>query len=185
MFNPKTEKWEGNYLLDPEKVIRSPEKYGFGVAFDSKRNMYVGWLQGSALTMWDRQTKSSVVFPLPTPNTNIYGVEADKTDNIWVAEYQAGKVAKFDPRTGKWTEYAPPTQPGQIRRLNVDPTNNVWFGIWASGKRRGQLVKLEQPSGTMTDARPPGFNSRMNNARNSSSVFFVLTMASKSLATVS
>ena len=56
--------------------------------------------------MWDRQTKKSVVFPLPTPNTNIYGVEADKTDNIWVAEYQAGKVAKFEGENIQDTEAA-------------------------------------------------------------------------------
>ena len=41
------------------------------------------------------------------------------------------------------------------------------------------------PSGTITAARPPGFKSFRNSAMNSSSVFFVLTTASRSFAVVS
>src|SRR5699024_12382249 len=37
------------------------------------------------------------------------------------------------------------------------------------------------PSGTITAARPPGLSSRKNNARNSSSVFLVLTSLSNAL----
>ncbi|MEN3033256.1 N-6 DNA methylase, partial [Chromobacterium amazonense] len=41
------------------------------------------------------------------------------------------------------------------------------------------------PSGTMTAARPPGFSKRRNRARNSSSVFLVLTICNRSLAVLS
>ena len=41
------------------------------------------------------------------------------------------------------------------------------------------------PSGTMTAARPPGWSNRRNRARNSSSVFLVLTTRSRSSAVVS
>ncbi len=55
--------------------------------------------------------------------------------------------------------------------------------------RRSALCALLEPnstpSGTITAARPPGLSSRRKSARKSSSVFFVLTIASRSLAVVS
>jgi hypothetical protein len=55
--------------------------------------------------------------------------------------------------------------------------------------RRSSLCALLEPnstpSGTITAARPPGLSRRRNRARNSSSVFLVLTMASRSLAVFS
>ena len=48
-----------------------------------------------------------------------------------------------------------------------------------SARRRARCALVEPnstPSGTITAARPPGFSSRRNSARNSSSVFLVFTI---------
>ena len=156
MFNPKTEKWEGRYPLDPNDTIPSPQQWAQSLAIDSKGNVYAGWITGSALSKWDRETKKISVFPSPGANGSVYGVVADKNDNIWFAEWRDGKVAKFDPKTTKFTEYTPPTHPGIIRRLSVDSKNNIWFGIFSSGK----LVKLDQATGKMTEYKIPHENSQ-------------------------
>jgi virginiamycin B lyase len=156
MFNPKTEKWEARYPLDPDNVLKFPEKWAQSLAIDSKGNIYVGWISGTAVSRWDRETKKMSVYPLPTPFGSVYGVINDKNDNIWVAEWHAGKIAKLDTKTFKWTEYTPPTHPVVIRRLNVDSNNNVWFGEYSAGK----LGKLDQTTGKITEYTLPHQNSQ-------------------------
>jgi virginiamycin B lyase len=155
-FNPKTEKWEQRYPLDPENVLPFRQKWAQSLAIDSKGNIYVGWISGSGLSRWDRETKKTTVYPLPTPFGSAYGVVADKSDNIWVAEWHASKFAKLDTKTFKWTEYTPPTHPGIIRRLNVDSKNNIWVALFSSGK----LVKLDQTTDKMTEYLIPHQNSQ-------------------------
>jgi streptogramin lyase len=156
MFNPKTEKWEARYLLDPDNVLKFSQKWAQSIAIDSKGNIYVGWISGTAVSRWDRETKKVTVYPLPTPFGSVYGVIADKNDNIWVAEWHAGKVAKLDTKTFKWTEYVPPTHPIVVRRLNVDSQNNIWFGEYSAGK----LAKLDQSTGKITEYILPHQNSQ-------------------------
>jgi streptogramin lyase/cytochrome c5 len=150
-FNPKTEKFEQLIPLDPDNVVRNPIKWTQSLAFDSKNNIYVGWIMGGALSKYDRETQKVSVYPVPTHNAIIYGVVADRNDNIWMALWDSGNIAKFDTHTNAWTIFAPPTYPAQVRRLNVDAQNNIWFGIWAAGKRPGKLVKLDQTTGRMTE----------------------------------
>jgi streptogramin lyase len=154
-FNPKTEKFEEQIPLDPDNVVRNTIKWTQSIAFDSKDNIYVGWIMGGALSKYDRATGKVSVFPVPTHNAIVYGVIADRTDNIWMALWDSGNIAKFDTHTNAWTVFTPPTYPGHVRRLNVDAQNNIWFGIWAAGKRPGKLVKLDQATGRMTEYTIP------------------------------
>jgi len=134
-FNPKTEKFEVSIPLDPDNVVRNTIKWTQSIAFDSKDNIYVGWIMGGALSKYDRATKKVTVFPVPTHNAIVYGVIADRNDNIWMALWDSGNIAKFDTTNNEWTIFTPPTYPGHVRRLNVDAQNNIWFGIWAAGNR--------------------------------------------------
>jgi streptogramin lyase len=154
-FNPKTEKFEHLIPLDPDNVVRNPIKWAQSLAFDSKDNIYVGWIMGGALSKYDRATGKVSVFPVPTHNAIVYGVVADRSDNIWMALWDSGNIAKFDTHNNAWTIFTPPTYPGHVRRLNVDAQNNIWFGIWAAGKRPGKLVKLDQTIGRMTEYTIP------------------------------
>ena len=154
-FNPKTEKFEQLIPLDPDNVVRSQIKWTQSLAFDSKDNIYVGWIMGGALSKYDRATKKVSVFPLPNHNAIVYGVVADRNDNIWMALWDSGNIAKFDTRNNQWTTFTPPTYPGHVRRLNVDAQNNIWFGIYSAGKRPGKLVKLDQTTGKMTEQTIP------------------------------
>ena len=147
VFNPKTEKFETRYALDPDNVVDAAEKHPQSMAMDSFHNIYVGMILGGALSKWNRETKKVSVFPLPTPNAYPYGVVSDSKDNIWVAEFHGSKIAKFDPKTEKFTEYTPPTNPALIRRLKVDSDDNVWFGLFSAGK----LVKLDTKTERMTE----------------------------------
>src|SRR5712691_4263829 len=157
-FNPKTEKFEEQIPLDPDNVVRSTNKWAQSIAFDSKDNIYVGWIMGGAISKYDRQTKKVTVFPVPTHNAIVYGVIADRNDNIWMALWDSGNIAKFDTTTNEWTIFTPPTYPGHVRRLNVDAQNNIWFGIWAAGNRAAKLDKLDQTTGRITEYTVPRRN---------------------------
>ena len=159
-FNPKTETFEHLIPLDPDNVVRNPIKWAQSLAFDSKDNIYVGWIMGGALSKYDRATGKVSVFPVPTHNAIVYGVVADRTDNIWMALWDSGNIAKFDTHNNEWTIFTPPTYPGHVRRLNVDAQNNIWFGIWAAGRRPGKLVKLDQSIGRMTEYTIPRQNAQ-------------------------
>jgi streptogramin lyase len=157
-FNPKTEKFEYQIPMDPDNLVKNPIKWLQSLAFDSKDNIYVGWIMGGALSKYDRQTKKVSVFPLPTQNAIVYGVIADRNDNIWMALWDSGNIAKFDTHNNGWTIFAPPTYPGHVRRLNVDAQNNIWFGIYSAGKRPGKLAKLVQTTGRITEYTIPRQN---------------------------
>lgn len=154
-FNPKTEKFEHLIPMDPDNVIRNQRKWMQSMAFDSRNNVYVGWIMGGALSKYDRETKKVSVFPVPTHNAIPYGIIADRNDNMWIALWDSGNLAKFDTRHNEWTIFAPLTYPAQVRRLNVDTQNNIWFGIWAAGKRPGKLGKLDQTTGRITEWAVP------------------------------
>jgi streptogramin lyase len=151
VFNPKTEKFETRYALDPDNVVKANLKHPQSMAMDSFHNIYVGMILGGALSKWNRETKKVAVYPLPTPNSYPYGVVSDKKDNIWIAEFHGSKIAKFDTKTEKFTEYTPPTNPALIRRLKVDSDDNVWFGLFSAGK----LVKLDTKTEKMTEYAIP------------------------------
>src|SRR5262245_22713230 len=157
-FNPETEKFEQMIPMDPDNVIRNPIKWLQSLAFDSKNNIYVGWIMGGAISKYDRETKKVSVFTVPQANAIVYGVIADKNDNIWMALWDSGNIAKFDTHNNGWTIFAPLTYPAHVRRLNVDAQNNIWFGIWAAGKRPGKLAKLDQTTGRITEYTVPRQN---------------------------
>lgn len=159
-FNPKTEKFEHLIPLDPDNVVRNPIKWAQSLAFDSKNNIYVGWIMGGALSKYDRETRKVSVFPVPAHNAIVYGIIADRNDNIWMALWDSGNIAKFDTHNNAWTIFTPPTYPAHVRRLNVDAQNNIWFGIWAAGRRPGKLVKLDQTIGRMTEYIVPRQNAQ-------------------------
>ena len=158
-FNPKTEKFEYQIPMDPDNMIRSTNKWMQSMAFDSKNNIYVGWIMGGAIAKYDRETKKVSVFLVPTHNAIPYGIVADRNDNIWMALWDSGNIAKFDSTNNEWTIFTPPTYPGQVRRLNVDAQNNIWYGMWAAGKRPGKLGKLDQTTGRITEYNVPRQNS--------------------------
>jgi virginiamycin B lyase len=157
-FNPETEKFDQMIPMDPDNVIRNPIKWLQSLAFDSKNNVYVGWIMGGAISKYDRETKKVSVFTVPQANAIVYGVIADKNDNIWMALWDSGNIAKFDTHNNGWTIFAPLTYPAHVRRLNVDAQNNIWFGIWAAGKRPGKLAKLDQTTGRITEYTVPRQN---------------------------
>jgi streptogramin lyase/cytochrome c5 len=158
-FNPKTEKFEYQIPMDPDNVIRSTNKWMQSMAFDSKNNVYVGWIMGGAISKYDRETKKVSVFMVPTHNAIPYGIVADRNDNLWMALWDSGNIAKFDTTNNQWTIHTPLTFPGQVRRLNVDAQNNVWWGMWSAGKRPGILGKLDQTTGRITEYKVPRQNS--------------------------
>ncbi len=150
-FNIKNEKWEQEYLLDPQDVIKT-KKTAASLTFDSKGNIYVVFIEGGAMGKWNRETKVVNTYPIPTPNSFPYGIVTDKFDNIWIAEFHGSKIAKFDPKTNTYTEYQPPTQPALIRRLNLDSDGQtIWFGLFSAGK----LDKLDPTTGKITEWKIP------------------------------
>jgi streptogramin lyase len=158
MFNPKTEKFEKMWPGDPDNVIRNPTKFMQSLAIDSKDNLYVIWIMGSAITRFDRATGKATVFRLPSPHQIPYGVVADRNDNIWIATWSGGTIIKFDTSDYSFTQFTAPTGMGHVRRLNVDYQNNIWWGIYSAGRRPGVLVKLDQTTGKMTEYKIPLFH---------------------------
>src|ERR1019366_2900139 len=93
-FNLKTEKWEQEYLFDPNNVIpKGTLKHAQSLTFDSKGNIYNVFILGGAIGKWDRETKKMTTYPIPTPNSFPYGIVTDKNDNVWIAEFHGSKIA--------------------------------------------------------------------------------------------
>lgn len=152
-FDPKTEKWTQSYPFDPKKVIPdSTLKHPHSLAFDSKGNIYTGYILGGGLSVFNRETKKMSTYMIPTPNSFPYGVVMDKNDKVWIAEFHGSKIAKFDPETKKFTEYLPPTHPALIRRLIVGNDGlTIWSGLFSAGI----LEKLDQTTGKFTEYKIP------------------------------
>src|SRR3989442_8654460 len=53
-FQPKTERWEFSIDGDPTDVVRNGIKWMQSQAFDSKLNLYMGWIMGGALAKYER-----------------------------------------------------------------------------------------------------------------------------------
>jgi streptogramin lyase/cytochrome c5 len=159
-FDPKTEKWLESIDGDPQDVVRNRIKWMQSQAFDSKGNLYVGWIMGGALSKFDAQSRKPTVFPLPSTNAIVYGVVSDRNDNMWMALWDSGKIAKFDTRQETWTEITPKTYPNQTRRVNVDYQNNIWWGIWAAGPRPAKIAKYDQATGKITEWTVPERNAQ-------------------------
>jgi outer membrane protein assembly factor BamB len=151
-FNPKTEKWEHQVDLDPDKVIRAERKGPLmGGLVDSNGKIWVHWMLTGAISSYDPATKKAATYRIPTPNATPYGACIDPFDNIWVAEWNGGKLARFDQSTGAWTEFISPIYPANFRRgPESDAEGNIWVGIWEAGKRPGQIAKLDQKTGKWT-----------------------------------
>jgi len=152
-FDPKTEKWTQSFPFDPQKVIPDGTlKHPHSIDFDSRGNIYVSYILGGGLSVWDRETKKMSTYMIPTENSFPYGVVTDKNDNVWIAEFHGSKLAKFDPKTKTFTEYEPPTHPALIRRLTVGSDGlTIWSGLFSAGR----LVKLDQTTGKFTEYKIP------------------------------
>src|SRR5437667_6632624 len=53
-FTPEIAEFDPVIHLDPENVDRNQIKWAQSIAFDSKLNIYVGWIMGGALSKYDR-----------------------------------------------------------------------------------------------------------------------------------
>ena len=71
-FNPKTEKWDVSVDGDPTDVVRNGIKWMQSQAFDSKLNLYMGWIMGGELAKYERETGKVTVFPMPSTNAIPY-----------------------------------------------------------------------------------------------------------------
>ena len=101
-----------------------------------------------------------------------YGLKAVQNTLAHLSEIALGGTAVG---TGLNTPEGMETMPSSLWS-----STSIWrSALWAL------LLPNKTPSGTMTAARPPFFMMRRNRAKNSSSVFFVLTMACRSLAVAS
>jgi streptogramin lyase/mono/diheme cytochrome c family protein len=152
-FDPKTEKFTNSYPFDPQNVIAEGTlKHAHSISFDSKGNIYVGYILGGGISVFDRETKKMSTYMIPTPNSFPYGVVTDKHDKIWIAEFHGSKIAKFDPVTKEFTEYEPPTHPALIRRLTVGSDGEtIWFGLFSAG----MLDKLDPKTGKISEYKIP------------------------------
>ena len=159
-FNPKTEKWECDIDVDPGNVVRNPIKWMQSVTFDSKDNLYMGWIMGGAISKYDRETRKATVFPVPTAAAIVYGIVADRNDFVYAVQWNGGKIARFDTHNNSFTEFTPPTYPSHMRRGNIDLEGNYWVGIWAAGKRPAKLEKLDTKTGRWTEFEVPAQNAQ-------------------------
>jgi len=89
-FDPKTEKWTQSFPFDPQKVIPDGTlKHPHSIDFDSRGNIYVSYILGGGLSVWDRETTyGNRTCPGPID------VPLFKSDIM---------VSRFEDRTGGWT----------------------------------------------------------------------------------
>ncbi|MBI3600303.1 MAG: hypothetical protein HY097_06645 [Nitrospinae bacterium] len=167
-----------------EYTIPTPYSHPFGIAVDSKDNI---WFTAQAVNKIVKFDPAKTIFKeylipsakdLPktdwkysptekTPPKDVYNVFSvgspgamtmDKNDRIWFVEHIGNKIGFFDPAAEQFTEYDIPTPQSNPYDIAIDSEGNVWFVEWNGGKIGKLDFKLKKV--VEYDLKKEGGNSR-------------------------
>jgi virginiamycin B lyase len=142
-----------------EYVLPTPYSHPFGIAVDSKDNIWFTAQVTNKIVKFDPSNQTFKEYQIPstasltksewkyspTERTTPKDVRdvtvgspgaiiIDKNDRLWFVEQIGNKIGSFDPATEKFVEYDIPTPQSNPNDLAIDSEGNVWFVEWNSGK---------------------------------------------------
>lgn len=149
-FDPKSNLTDA-YKIEGQSKLRSVTEI-----FDSKGDLWVGFLASAKLGRWDRKTETITYYDTPNGRNRPYGVIVDHQDNVWYVGYHDSSLNKFDPKTEKFTRYPVTDKLTSMRRLGVDSKDTVWSGTYGEvGAKGGSLVHLDPATGKVSMHKIP------------------------------
>ncbi|MGH9679199.1 MAG: carboxypeptidase regulatory-like domain-containing protein, partial [Candidatus Acidiferrales bacterium] len=83
--------------------------FTYGVAADSKSNVYYCDMVGGNIGRIDAQTGKATLFKTPTLNSGPRRISIDSQDRAWFGEYYSNSIGMFDPKTEQFKEWKVPT----------------------------------------------------------------------------
>ena len=129
-------------LGEPVRVIEGV-KLPWGMALDSKQQLFVGEWGGKKVTVFDREGKKVQTIACEKfSSTN--GVAVDKDDNIYVSDVSNSLLFKFS-KEGKLMKVVKRsgTQPGEFKYLGMIKVINDKLYVCDRGNHRVQILNTE------------------------------------------
>jgi streptogramin lyase len=129
----------------------------YGLAADSKSNIYICDIVGGNIGKIDGQTGNVKLYKTPTLNSGPRRVSVDAQDRVWFGEYYANKLGMFDPETEQFKEWTAPTP-----WLGPYPAKTDKHGeAWTSGMGADLVDRLDPKSGKFTEYMLPTVNANI------------------------
>jgi virginiamycin B lyase len=138
----------GDYeVYQPLKLLADGKHSIYGIASDSKNNLYFLEFQDNYIGRIDAKTGKITFWRTPTEHARNRRGFVDAEDRLWFAEYRGNKVAMFDPKTEQFTEYPMPTAWTGPYFPTVDRNGEIWTG----GMTTDRVVRLDPKSNTSVE----------------------------------
>jgi virginiamycin B lyase len=151
---------------------KKPEgHFTYGVAADSKSNVYFCDIVGGNIGRVDAKTGKVSLFKTPTLNSGPRRITIDPEDRAWFGEYYANRVGMFDTKTEQFREWAAPIPWAGPYPAKMDKRGD----IWTAGMSSDWIMRLNPRTGQFTGYMLPTLNANIRHidVDNSSNVVAV------------
>jgi streptogramin lyase len=122
-FHPEK---EGAAIIQFSYNKKPAGHFTYGVAADSKSNVYYCDIVGGNIGRIDAQTGKATLFKTPTLNSGPRRLSVDSQGRVWFGEYYANRVGMFDPKTEQFQEWEVPTPWVGPYPAKEDRRGDVW-----------------------------------------------------------
>jgi streptogramin lyase len=143
--NVKTGEWKAiDYDASQSKdkpAVKNLSAYG--VASDSKNNLYGMNLNRTYIIKKDAKTGVVTPYTTPTPDSGPRRGHMDSEDRLWFGEFRGNKISMFDTKTGMFKEYPVPTPWTNIYDAISDKAGYAWGG----GMNNDHVVRVNTKTG--------------------------------------
>ncbi len=131
----------GKYeTLDPMKQITTSGRHSiYGIASDSKNNLWFMEFQDNYIGKIDAKTLGVSLFRAPTERSRNRRGVMDDQDRLWFAEYRGNKIGVFDTKEESFKEWKLPTPWSGPYYPVVDRNGEIWTG----GMTTDRVVRLD------------------------------------------
>ncbi len=123
----------------------------YGIAADSRNNLYFAEINHGHIGRIDAKTKEVTFYPIPSPNSRPRRIEMDAQDRLWFAEYGNNRIGLFDTKTEKFTEWVMPTQWTWPYYVTPDKNGELWTG----GMNTDRVVRVNPKTGEIVEYLMP------------------------------
>lgn len=125
--------------------------FTYGVASDSKSNVYYCDIVGGNIGRIDAETGKATLFKTPTLNSGPRRLSIDSQDRVWFGEYYANSVGMFDPKTEQFKEWKAPTPWVGPYPAKLDKRGDVW----TAGMSTDLILRLNPGTGEFIEYMLP------------------------------
>ena len=128
----------------------------YGIASDSKNNVFFADYIGSGVGFIDAKTGKSELYPTPTPHAWPRRMSVDSQDRLWFAENAVNRLAMFDPKTKQIREWEMPTPWSDPYDVMLDNNGDAWTAGMVSDRvlrmnpQTGKTIEYLLPRPTQT-----------------------------------